>query len=134
MFSNVILPFLDHFKWSKKGKIKLETLSFWWNMSISTFKFSPFLYAIKACRWNLINFSKFGNTLIRKEKNTNTVVNEKKPRKNELFYNRLFYKVLISNNYYLYFASSFAAQFSLFVIVKKIKRGSWECQGGTVAK
>ena len=54
--------------WSKKAKITLETVSFWQNISISIFKFYPFLYTMKACQWNLINFSKFTNTLIRKEK------------------------------------------------------------------
>ena len=56
------------FRWSKKAKIPLETISFWWNISISTFSFSLFLYIMKGCRWNLINFSKFTNALIRKEK------------------------------------------------------------------
>ena len=31
------------FRWSKKVKIMSETISFWWNISISIFKFSPFL-------------------------------------------------------------------------------------------
>ena len=31
------------FRWSKKVKITLETISFWQNISISIFKFSPFL-------------------------------------------------------------------------------------------
>ena len=56
------------FRWSKKAKTTLETISFWQNISVSIFKFSPFLYAMKACQWNLINFSKFANALIRKEK------------------------------------------------------------------
>ena len=56
------------FRWSKKAKIPLETISFWWNISISTFSFSLFLYIMKGCRWNLINFSKFTNALITKEK------------------------------------------------------------------
>ena len=30
-------------RWSKKAKIPLETISFWQNISISIFKFSPFL-------------------------------------------------------------------------------------------
>ena len=56
------------FWWSKKAEIMLETISFWEDISISIFKFSPFLYTMKACQWNLINFSKFANALIRKEK------------------------------------------------------------------
>ena len=37
------------FRWSKKAKMKLETVSFWRKISISIFKFSPFLYTMKAC-------------------------------------------------------------------------------------
>ena len=48
------------FTWSKKAKITLETLSFWQNISISVFKFSPSLYT------KLV--SKFANALIKKEK------------------------------------------------------------------
>ena len=32
------------FRWSKKAKIALETINFWQNISISTFKFSLFLH------------------------------------------------------------------------------------------
>ena len=35
------------FRWSKKAKITFETISFWQNISISIFKFSPFLYTMK---------------------------------------------------------------------------------------
>ena len=38
------------FRWSKKAEITLETISFWQNISISVFKFSPVLYAMKACQ------------------------------------------------------------------------------------
>ena len=31
------------FRWSKKAEVTLETISFWQNISISIFKFSPFL-------------------------------------------------------------------------------------------
>ena len=31
------------FRWSEKVEITLETISFWQNISISSFKFSPFL-------------------------------------------------------------------------------------------
>ena len=55
-------------RWFKKAKLTLETISFWQNISISIFKFSPFLHTMKACQWNLINFSKFANALIKKEK------------------------------------------------------------------
>ena len=42
------------FRWSKKAKITLETISFWRNISISIFKFSSFLYTMKAYQWNFI--------------------------------------------------------------------------------
>ena len=50
------------------GFITLETTSFYQNFSISIFKVSPILYTIKACQWNLINFWKLANALIRKKK------------------------------------------------------------------
>ena len=56
------------FRRSKKAKITLEAISFWKNISISIFQFSPLLHKMEACQWNLINFSKFPNALIRKEK------------------------------------------------------------------
>ena len=56
------------FTWSKKAEITLEAISFWQNISISIFQFSPFLHTIKVCQWSLINFSKFANALTRKEK------------------------------------------------------------------
>ena len=48
------------FRWSKKTEITLETISFWQNISISIFKFSPFL--------SIKSFIKFTNALIREEK------------------------------------------------------------------
>ena len=56
------------FRWSKKAKIMVETISFWQNISISIFNFFSFLYAMKACQRNLINFSRSANVFIRKEK------------------------------------------------------------------
>ena len=56
------------FWWSKKTKTTLQTIRFWQSISIRIFKFSPFLYTMKACQWNLIYFSKFANASIRKEK------------------------------------------------------------------
>ena len=38
------------FRWSKKAKITLETISFWQIIFISIFRFSPFLYTMKACQ------------------------------------------------------------------------------------
>ena len=40
------------FRWSRKFKIALEAISLWQNISISIFKFSPFIYTMKACQWN----------------------------------------------------------------------------------
>ena len=44
------------FRWFKKTKKTLETISFRQNIFISIFKFSQFLYTIKASEWNLIKF------------------------------------------------------------------------------
>ena len=77
------------FRWSKKAEIMLETGKLFLSV------FSNFL--IKIFVKSLINFLKFTNALIRKEKtNTHTAVNEKrKIEKNwALFHNRLFYKAL----------------------------------------
>ena len=65
-------------RWSKKAKITSETISFWWNISISILKFSPFFIYNKSCRWNLINFLKFAKALMRKEKTTHAAVNGKR--------------------------------------------------------
>ena len=60
------------FRWPKKAKITLETISFWQNIYISILKFSPFLYSMKAFRWNLFQFIKIylftKFALIKKEK------------------------------------------------------------------
>ena len=53
----------------------LETTSFWRNISIIIFKFSPFLHTMKSYQ-----IFKITNALIRQEKNTHTAVNEKKNR------------------------------------------------------
>ena len=54
---------ISGFRWSKNAKITLETISFCQNIFFSIFKVSRFLYAMKTCQWNLINFSKFANPL-----------------------------------------------------------------------
>ena len=56
------------FKWSNKAYVTLEIISFWRNIDFNIFKISPFLYIMKACRWILINFSKFTNAFIKKKK------------------------------------------------------------------
>ena len=84
------------FRWSKKTKITLEAISFWRNISISVFKFSPFLYTMKACRCNIINFSKLTNPLIRKEKKHaySSQCENKKFVKLDFVLNKLFHKTL----------------------------------------
>ena len=70
------------FRWSKKAKITLETLRFWRNISISIFKFSLFLYTMKACQWNLMLVMNITQTNFRYLQNVPTwrltVVNYKK--------------------------------------------------------
>ena len=43
------------FRWSKKAKLTLETITFWQNICTSFFKFSSFLYTLNACRQNLFS-------------------------------------------------------------------------------
>ena len=61
----------------------LETMSFWRNISISIFKFSPSLCAIEVYGRNIFNFSKFTIVLIRKEKKMliQQSMRKEKPRK-----------------------------------------------------
>ena len=55
------------FRWSKKAKITLKNV--FGEMFLSVFLNCLYFYILwKPCRWNLINFSKFTNTLVRKEK------------------------------------------------------------------
>ena len=56
------------FQMVKKVKIRLETISLRQNNCISIFKYTRFIWTMKACQWNLISFSKFAKVLIRKEK------------------------------------------------------------------
>ena len=85
---------------------------------------------MKACRWNLINFSNFTDALIRKEKSTHTAVSEKRKteKKNGICFIAGCFKIMI----FFFFARSFAGQFSLFVIrmtgARNIKMGNWERQ------
>ena len=91
-FHNPVITLQERLKNFEKGQYNDRNYSFWQNISISIFKFSPFLYTLKAWQWNLINFSKFANALIRKEKkHLYSCQQEKKSW--TLFYNRLFYKV-----------------------------------------
>ena len=92
-FHNPVITLQGLLKNFEKGQYNDRNYNFWQNISISIFKFCPFLYTIKAWQWNLINFSKFANALIRKEKkHLYSCQQEKKIL--TLFYNRLFYKVL----------------------------------------
>ena len=87
------------FRWSKKVKIRIETISFWKNVSV----FSNFLHF--HIQWKLADkiLSIFENlqTLWKKKKkkkrkNTHAAVNEKRKTEKSwtLFYNRLFYNLL----------------------------------------
>ena len=98
------------FRWSEKAKITLETISFCQNISINIFKFSSFLYTLKVCQWNIINFSKFAYALIRKEKKHLCSGQWEKNWGNWT----LFYNMII--NHFFYFTNSFAAQVLLFDI------------------
>ena len=77
-----------------KGKSNARNHTFFANISIRIFKFSPFLCTMNACQWNLINFSKFANAFITKEKKHLWSGQWEKKICWTLFYNRLFYNVL----------------------------------------
>ena len=74
------------FRWSKKAKKTLKTISFLQNIYISIYKLSPFLM-IKSYQF-------FKHVDKEREKNTHAVVNMKRKTGKSwtLFYNRLFYK------------------------------------------
>ena len=112
------------FRWSEKAKITLETISFWQNISINIFKFSSFLYTLKVCQWNIINFSKFANALIRKEKkHLRSGQWEKKNWGNwTLFYN------IIINHFFLFHKLIRSPSFAFWYQNdrRNIKRGSRE--------
>ena len=119
------------FRWSKKAKIKLE------NISIIIFKFSIFLYASKACRWNLIIFFKFANTLIRKEKNNSCSSQWEKLRKVELYFItgcfiKLFNMIIIFLFRQLIRSAIFAFWYQ--GDARNIKRGNWERQMAMIEK
>ena len=87
------------FRPSKKSKTTSGTISFWQNISISIVKFSPFLYTMKVCQWNLINFSKFARALIRKEKKHLCSIQwERKYWEKLDFFLKLFYEDLWYDN------------------------------------
>ena len=103
-----------------KVKITLEAISFWRNISFSIFKFSPFSYIMKACRWNFINFSKFANTFKKRGKTLiQQSVRTEKLRKVELGFVIILLIIFFVQQVFLftllfYFASSFEVQFLLF--------------------
>ena len=87
-----------NFRWSKKAKITLETISFWKNIYISIFKFFPLL-SIKSYQ--------FFNALIRKDKqDTHTAINEKRKTEKSwaLFLTGCFIKLfkMIINHFFLF--------------------------------
>ena len=115
------LKFLG-FRWSKKAKITLETVSFWRNISISILKLSPVLYKMKAGRWNRINFLNLANALIRKEK--------KQQSMRLCFITGSFEKPfkMINNNISLFhkYIESAIFAFCCQDDIRNIKRGNWE--------
>ena len=108
------------FRWSKKAKITLETISFRQNISISIFKFSPLL-SIKSFQF----FKIYKRVDKEREK---TLMRKEKLRKGGLcfiiFYFIKPFQMIIT---IFYFSSSFAVEFWLFDI-KDIKSGNWERQ------
>ena len=56
------------FRWHKKGKNNLKNYGFLVKYFLQYFHIFSMLYITKACQWSLINFSKFTDALIRKEK------------------------------------------------------------------
>ena len=118
-------------RWSKKAKITLETIGYWQNISVSIFTFSPFIYTVKACQWNLINFSKFANALFRKEKNH--LCSSQWEKKNEksrtllLFYSPLIWYLI----FFVLFCKLICSPIFAFWFqddLRNIKRGSRERQ------
>ena len=117
------------FQMVQKGQNNARTYTFQAKYSISIFKFTPFLCAMNACQLNLINFSKFGNALIRKEKKTlmQQSIRKEKLRKVGLYFItacfiKTFNRIII---HFFCFASSFAAQFLLLEIrmTQEISKG-----------
>ena len=68
-------------RWSIKAKVTLETISFWQNISISIFKFSPFLYTTKACQWISSIFQNLQTLWWGRRKNTQQSMKKEKLRK-----------------------------------------------------
>ena len=111
------------FRWSKEAKITLETISFRRNISISIFKFSPFLCTIKAYLWNLFNFPKFTNALMRKEKKTLIQQSMRKEKLTKVVlcsitdcFTKPFKRIINLLLFFSHFSCSYAAQFLLFEI------------------
>ena len=78
--------FQHGFRSPKKAKITLETKMFWRIISFSIFKFSPFSYIMKACRWNLILFKIYLRFYERREKTRMLQSMKKKQEIWTLFY------------------------------------------------
>ena len=100
---------------------------FWEKISISIFKFSPFLYTMKAYQWNLINFSKFANTLMRKLKKHS--MRKEKLRKVGLFFVTGFFNGMI-NLFFLFCKLIRSLIFAFWCQddARTVKRGSTERQ------
>ena len=93
-----------------KGQNNVRNYKFLSKYFYQHFQFSSFLYTLKVCQWNIINFSKFAYALIRKEKKHVCSGQWEKNWGNWTLY----YNMII--NHFFYFTSSFAAQVLLFDI------------------
>ena len=79
-----VVPYVGHHGWStkkilgfrcsKRAKITSETINFGQNISISIFKFSPSLYTMKSCQWNLSISQNFD----KERESTDAAVNKKR--------------------------------------------------------
>ena len=120
-----------------KVKITLEAISFWRNISFSIFKFSPFSYIMKACRWNFINFSKFANTFKKRGKTLiQQSVRTEKLRKVELGFVIILLIIFFVQQVFLFtllFLFRKLVRGAVFAFwfqddARKIKRKNWERQ------
>ena len=88
-----------------KTKKTLETVSFWRKTFFNFF--FPYLYLMKTCRWNLINFSKFTNAFIKKKNIQLTLIQQSMKKENwekldfaleqNIFYSHLKYQSFFFN-------------------------------------
>ena len=108
------------FGWSKKVKMTLETISFWWNISINIFKFSPFLCL------PMKSFQSFKIYKYFDKKREKTLIQQSMSC--ILFNNWLFYKSLQRDNKSIFlFRVLICSEFFSFWN-QDYARGNWERQ------